>query len=457
MSQSRWMTRGALAVTGGLVLALVSGCGGGDSGSAGPAGSGTAATSTSAHSSGSAGVSTKPGPASPVQVSDPVAQKLCDTLSPQLSDWRVQGPTLGRVALNISVHQWAAENGGINLAVLGDKAVVDRITTKTCSDVRTRRCRPWNCRTSPRESHSDAYPLSTPRARRDGMLDVGDGQRIYWEESAATRTASRWSSCTAGPGGGTDPSHRRSSIPPRYRIVLFDQRGCGRSTPHVADGASLEANTTWHLVADIERCVRHLGIDRWQVFGGSWGSTLALAYAETHPERVTELVLRGIFLLRRKEIDWYYNGGAAIVYPDEWEKYLAPIPAAERDGDLVAAYHRLLHSPDPDGAPTAAAVAWSSWEGATSSLLPHPDRVADDRGPRFALAFARIENHYFVHGGFLGRGPVAARYRSHRRYSGRDRAGPPRHRLPGGQRVGSASGVAEFAAAHGFRRRSRRR
>ncbi|PSR57950.1 MULTISPECIES: prolyl aminopeptidase [Nocardia] len=241
------------------------------------------------------------------------------------------------------------------------------------------------------------YPPLEPY--REGMLDVGDGQHIYWEESG-NPDGKPVVFLHGGPGGGTDPMHRQFFDPAAYRIVLFDQRGCGRSTPHVADGASLEVNTTWHLVADIERLRTHLGIERWQVFGGSWGSTLALAYAQTHPERVTEMVLRGVFLLRRKEIDWYYNGAAGFVYPDEWEKYLAPIPDDERDGDMVAAYHRLLHSPDQDVA-TAAAVAWSSWEGATSSLLPQPERVAESAEPRFALAFARIENHYFVHGGFL--------------------------------------------------------
>ncbi len=194
-------------------------------------------------------------------------------------------------------------------------------------------------------------------SRREGMLDVGDGQQIYWEESG-NPDGKPVVFLHGGPGGGTNPGHRQFFDPAAYRIVLFDQRGCGRSTPHIADGASLESNTTWHLVADIERLRTHLGIDRWQVFGGSWGSTLALAYSQTHPERVTELVLRGVFLLRRKEIDWYYNGGAGFVYPDEWEKYLAPIPAVDRDGDLVAAYHRLLHSPDPETA-TAAAVAVS--------------------------------------------------------------------------------------------------
>ncbi|AYF77816.1 prolyl aminopeptidase [Nocardia yunnanensis] len=246
------------------------------------------------------------------------------------------------------------------------------------------------------------YPPLEPYAQ--GMLEVGDGQSLYYEVSG-NPDGKPAVFLHGGPGGGTSPYHRQFFDPAAYRIVVFDQRGCGRSTPHIADGASLEHNTTWDLVADIERLRTHLGIERWLVFGGSWGSTLALSYAQTHPDRVTELVLRGIFLLRRKEIDWYYNGSAGYVYPDEWEKFLAPVPESERGQDLVEVYHRLLHSPDPEVA-TAAAVAWSTWEGATSSLLPHPDRVAETADPRFALAFARIENHYFVNHGFLDEGQL---------------------------------------------------
>ncbi|WP_107655053.1 prolyl aminopeptidase [Nocardia suismassiliense] len=237
-----------------------------------------------------------------------------------------------------------------------------------------------------------------------GKLDVGDGQSMYWEVSG-NPDGKPVVLLHGGPGGGVSPVHRQFFDPAAYRIVLLDQRGCGRSTPHVADGASLATNTTQHLIADIEALRTHLGIDRWQVFGGSWGSTLALAYAETHPDRVTELVLRGIFLLRRKEIDWYYNGAAGYVYPAEWEKFLAPVPESERDQDLVEVYHRLLHSPDEEVA-LAAAVAWSTWEGATSSLLPQPDRVAETAEPRFALAFARIENHYFRNHAFLDEGQL---------------------------------------------------
>ena len=237
-----------------------------------------------------------------------------------------------------------------------------------------------------------------------GHLDVGDGQQMYWEQSG-NPAGKPVVFLHGGPGGGTDPAQRQFFDPQVYRIVLLDQRGCGRSTPHVADGADLSVNTTHRLLGDVELLRSHLGIDRWQVFGGSWGSTLALAYAQKHPGRVTELVLRGIFLLRRSEIDWYYNGGAGHLFPELWEEFLAPVPESERGGDLVEAYHRLLHSDDPDVA-TRAAVAWSTWEGATSSLLPKPERVVETSQPRFALAFARIENHYFHNRGFLDEGQL---------------------------------------------------
>jgi proline iminopeptidase len=198
-----------------------------------------------------------------------------------------------------------------------------------------------------------------------------------------------------GPGGGTSSDHRRFFDPSAYRIVLFDQRGAGKSTPH----ASLEENTTWHLVADIERLRAHLGIDRWVVFGGSWGSTLALAYAETHPERVRALVLRGIFLCRPKEIHWFYQEGASAIFPDRFEEYLAPIPPAER-GDLVRAYYRRLTSED-EALRLEAARAWSVWEGSTVRLLPDPKVIADFEHPHKALALARIECHYFVNNAFF--------------------------------------------------------
>jgi proline iminopeptidase len=200
-----------------------------------------------------------------------------------------------------------------------------------------------------------------------------------------------------GPGAGTNPTMPRFHDPEAYRIVLFDQRGCGRSTPY----AELRENTTWDLVADIETIRRHLGIDRWQVFGGSWGSSLALAYAETHPDRVSELVLRGIFTLRRKELEWFYQEGASHILPEAFEDYLKPIPEAERS-DLIAAFHRRLTG-DDEAVKLEAAKAWSTWEGTAISLLPDPARVAAFGDPAYAIAFARIETHYFRNRGFFTR------------------------------------------------------
>jgi proline iminopeptidase len=198
-----------------------------------------------------------------------------------------------------------------------------------------------------------------------------------------------------GPGAGCGAKMRRFHDPSRYRIILFDQRGAGRSTPH----ADLVDNTTWDLVADIEKLREHLRIERWQVFGGSWGSTLALAYAEAHPQRVSELITRGIFMLRRWELEWFYQGGCHRIFPDAWEAYLAPIPVVER-ADLISAYHRRLTSPD-EATRLAAARAWSVWEASTSFLRQDPDFIDSHEDPHFALAFARIECHYFVNGGFM--------------------------------------------------------
>jgi proline iminopeptidase len=198
-----------------------------------------------------------------------------------------------------------------------------------------------------------------------------------------------------GPGNGTDPKQRRFFDPAAYRIILFDQRGCGKSTPH----ASVEENTTWHLVEDMEALRRHLGLERWMVFGGSWGSTLALAYAQKHPERVTELVLRGIFLLRLQEIQRLYQHGAHSPFPDAWEDFLAPIPPEER-GDLVQAYHRRLMGED-ERVRLEAAKAWSLWEARTSYLLQNEDLIAHFSDAKYALPFARIECHYFFNRGFF--------------------------------------------------------
>ena len=238
------------------------------------------------------------------------------------------------------------------------------------------------------------YPEIEPYST--GTLQVSSLHRIYYEESG-NPNGKPVVFLHGGPGGGTEPKQRRFFDPDAYRIVLFDQRGCGRSTPH----AELRENTTWDLVADIERLRTHLQVERWQVFGGSWGSTLALAYAQTHPKRVTELVLRGIFLLRRAELLWFYQDGASALFPDAWEQFLAPIPAAER-GDLMRAYYRRLTGDDL-ALRREAARAWSVWEAATSYLLPHPDQIDQAADDEFSLAFARIEAHYFVHHGFLER------------------------------------------------------
>ena len=238
------------------------------------------------------------------------------------------------------------------------------------------------------------YPDIAPYAT--GRLKVSTLHELYYEESG-NRKGKPVVFLHGGPGGGTDPRMRRFFNPKRYRIILFDQRGCGKSTPY----ASLEANTTWDLVADIERLRVLLGIDRWQVFGGSWGSTLALAYSQAHPEHVTEIVLRGIFMLRRWELAWFYQdaGGAAALFPDLWEEYLKPIPVSER-ADMMGAYHRRLTSTDP-ATLLAAARSWSIWEGATSNLRFKPDSIAQFGDPTYAAAFARIECHYFVNRGFL--------------------------------------------------------
>ncbi|GIX40079.1 MAG: proline iminopeptidase [Silanimonas sp.] len=227
-----------------------------------------------------------------------------------------------------------------------------------------------------------------------GMLQVDARHRLYYEQ-CGNPAGKPVVLLHGGPGAGCGPKMRRFHDPKHYRIVLFDQRGAGRSTPH----ADLVDNTTWHLVADIERLREHLGIERWQVFGGSWGSTLALAYAQTHPERVTELVLRGIFMLRRWELEWFYQEGASRLFPDAWEAYLKPIPAVERH-DLISAYHRRLTSEDP-ATRLAAARAWSVWEAATSFLHQDPGFISGHEEEAFALAFARIESHYFVNGGFF--------------------------------------------------------
>ncbi|OLF10871.1 prolyl aminopeptidase [Actinophytocola xinjiangensis] len=239
------------------------------------------------------------------------------------------------------------------------------------------------------------YPPIEPHEQ--GMLDVGDGHRIYWEVSG-NPAGKPVVFLHGGPGSNTTPLHRRLFDPAAYRIVLVDQRGCGRSTPSVVTSrAGLVANTTWDLVADLEQLRELLGIDRWQVFGGSWGATLAAAYAQTHPQRVHEIILRGVFLLRRKELDWMYRGGAGNLFPEAWAEFAALVPDGE---DPLHAYHHLVNDPSPEVAARAAA-AWSNWEGAAVSLVPSPSMIATYADPTFAVAFARIALHYFVNDGWL--------------------------------------------------------
>jgi proline iminopeptidase len=246
-------------------------------------------------------------------------------------------------------------------------------------------------------SHREPYPPIEPF--QSGVLDTGDGHQIYWEICGNPQGIPAVF-LHGGPGSGCSAEHRRLFDPARYRVMLFDQRGCGRSRPL----ASLENNSTWHLVSDIEALRRLMGVDRWLVFGGSWGSTLALAYAQRHPEQVSALVLRGIFTLRREEVRWYYQEGASWLFPDLWEGFLAPIPEAER-GDLLAAYRRRLVGDDPVQQ-QACANAWSLWEGQTIRLLPDAANRDKHAQAGFALAFARIENHYFVHEGWLEEGQL---------------------------------------------------
>jgi proline iminopeptidase len=238
------------------------------------------------------------------------------------------------------------------------------------------------------------YPEIEPY--RSGRLKVSELHELYFEECGNPQ-GKPIVFVHGGPGGGCSPTHRRFFDPGAYRIVLFDQRGCGKSTPHTC----LEENTTWDLVADIERLREHLGIDRWAVFGGSWGSTLSLAYAQTHPQSVKALILRGIFLLRADELRWFYQEGCSYIFPDAWEAYLAQIPESER-GDLIAAYHRRLTSPDM-AVRRAAAKAWSQWEAATSKLFQDEQFITGFGEEQFADAFARIECHYFINQGFFRR------------------------------------------------------
>jgi proline iminopeptidase len=239
------------------------------------------------------------------------------------------------------------------------------------------------------------YPAIDPY--QSGHLDVGGGHSLYWE-LCGNPDGKPVVFLHGGPGGASSPDHRRQFDPDKYKILVFDQRGCGKSTPF----ANLDNNTTWDLVEDIEKLrIEVARVEKWMVFGGSWGSTLSLAYAETYPERVTELVLRGIFLFQQYELDWLYKeGGASSLYPDKWDEFVAPIPQGER-GDLLQAYRKRLTSDDMDEQ-VAAAKAFAAWEGNVVTLLPNPEVIEEFTDPKKAVAIARIENHYMINKGWLG-------------------------------------------------------
>ena len=241
---------------------------------------------------------------------------------------------------------------------------------------------------------SETFTLFPPIEPFNSGFMERDGHQIYYEQ-CGNPNGKPAVFLHGGPGGGGSTTVRRFFDPKKYHIVIFDQRGCGRSKPH----GCLEKNTTWDLVEDIETLKKILGFKKWLVFGGSWGSTLSLAYSQTYPTSVSEMVLRGIFMLRKKELDWFYQEGASNIFPEAWEKFLEPIDENQRD-DLMSAYHKIFKS-DNEEKKLAAAIAWSRWEGSTSSLSYNPDMADSFSNPHFALAFALIENHYFVNKGFL--------------------------------------------------------
>lgn len=245
---------------------------------------------------------------------------------------------------------------------------------------------------------SGLYPQITPYEH--GSLEVGNGNLVYWEASG-NPLGKAAVVLHGGPGSGCTPWHRRLFDPAAYRVVLFDQRNCGRSTPHAgAPDTDLSSNNTANLIADIEVLRQHLRIDRWLVAGGSWGSILALAYAETYPERVTEMILWGVATGRHKEFDWLFRGGLAILFPEQWERLRAAVPEAERDHDVVEAYHRLLNHPD-GAVRERAATAWCTWESATPAWPPVQGLSRRFADPKFAMAYARLVTHYVRHNAWI--------------------------------------------------------
>jgi len=245
---------------------------------------------------------------------------------------------------------------------------------------------------------TELYPETQPYDQ--GLLDVGEGNLIYWE-TCGNASGKPALFVHGGPGSGSTPHFRRVFNPNEYRVVLFDQRNCGRSRPHASNAAtSLASNTTHHLIGDIELLRRRLGIEEWMVVGGSWGSTLSLAYAESHPRRVTDMILFGVTTGRRSEFDWAFRGGLALFFPEQWDRLLSAVPAADRSGDIVDVYDRLLNGPDPM-VRQRAAEAWCLWESATPESPPGTGLAERFKDPNFALAFARIVTHYVRHNAWL--------------------------------------------------------
>lgn len=247
----------------------------------------------------------------------------------------------------------------------------------------------------------DLYPEVAPHDH--GLLAAAGGNRIYWEVCGTPRGKAAVV-LHGGPGSGCTPWHRRLFNPQAYRAVLFDQRGCGRSIPHAGQtGTDLTGNTTSALIQDIELLRRHLEIERWLVLGGSWGSTLALAYAERHPEHVSEIILFGVTTGRRREFDWWFRGGASVLFPAQWHRLCAALPPGDRDGDIVDAYHRLLHDDDP-AVRARAAREWCTWESASLAWPPEPRLLPRFADPAYAMAFARLVTHYVRHNAWLEEG-----------------------------------------------------
>ena len=328
------------------------------------------------------------------------------------------GNDLLRFAETLEIARWTRRiilqnfAGTIVVDAIGNRTRGDGLPESAAGGIHSRRVRddlhpefgaPASLAIEPQRSLMSLYPEIAPYAH--GMLEVGDGNLVYWETCGNPRGKPAIV-LHGGPGSGCTPWHRRLFDPNAYRIVLFDQRNCGRSTPHAsAPDTDVASNHTSNLIADIERLRQHLEIERWLVLGGSWGSTLALAYAEKHRDRVTEIILWGVTTGRRMEFDWWFRGGAAILFPEQWERLRDALPASQRDGDIVEAYHRLLNDPDP-AIREQAATSWCRWESSTPAWPAGDTLSSRYKDPKFAMGFARIVTHYVKHNAWLEDGSL---------------------------------------------------